>query len=30
MSVSETAALGSGDVVLVVSSLQNSRYRIGR
>lgn len=29
-SVNETAALGSGDVVLVVSSLQTSRYRIGR
>lgn len=30
LSRSETAALGSRDVVLVVSSLQNSRYRIGR
>ena len=29
-SVTETMTLGSGDVVLVISSLQNSRYRIGR
>jgi hypothetical protein len=30
MSVNETAALGSGDVVLVVKSLLNSRYRVGK
>ena len=28
-SASETSALGNGDVVLVVESLQNSRYRVG-
>ena len=28
LTVSETAALGTGDVVIVISSLLNSRYRI--
>jgi len=30
LSIAETAALGTGDVVMVVSSLANSRYRVSK